>query len=824
MFFVGSLKIVRLKPIIEITQEWGNTARGALFLRKSGMFRKFVMPLIILVVGSILSYWSYAHFYGLDLARAQEEFDRRADNVASVISEGVQGYTTAIENLRNFTTLSIEDRSDTPMTAVEDPEKYRDDWEQIKNLTRSWTEDTIASYPGFRGLGWAVYSSHENLPALEAAGKALITTDFEIKELLSGDALGEVAERDAHFPVFYLEPLELNQTALGVDMAGATVTREVIVEARDTGAVLSTPVIPYIERRTGQKGFNVYRAVYFNEDEVKTVEDRRDNLYAMAFGVIIVDDLLDFAMRGLEEEGIDFFMYTHHDTVAIASGTETPVYVSNRTGEAFLERQDEAERTGIHYRAVINVVGRDWSLYCFQSDNFLPGLMTNSARNVSLMGLLLTVLLSLYLFQLANRTQGIEALVEKRTIELSRSNLKLEREMASRIEADEHREELESQLLQSQKMESIGQLAGGIAHDFNNLLVAILGYSELTLTKLDKESPIYGNVEQVMRAGERAKVLVRQLLAFSRQQVLQLADTDLNTVLVDLAKMIERVIGEHITLHVIENRNLPIVRADRGQVEQIVLNLCVNSRDAMVDGGILTIETSERVFDEEFCENHGWARPGTYVMLSVTDTGSGMDEETQHRIFDPFFTTKKMGEGTGLGLSTVFGLVSQHKGMIDVSSVLGEGSTFKIYFPAAGGEERLAIGETIEVPEDGDGTILFADDDELVRGVTERMLTDSGYTIISARDGVEAIELFDQHRDEIDLALLDVVMPRMGGRVVAEHIHSEKPDLPTLFSSGYSNDAIHTNFILETGMHFIQKPYHREELLLKIRELLKERN
>jgi len=284
--------------------------------------------------------------------------------------------------------------------------------------------------------------------------------------------------------------------------------------------------------------------------------------------------------------------------------------------------------------------------------------------------------------------------------------------------------------------------------------------------------------------------------------------------------MIQRVIGEHITLHFVSCHNLGIVLADRGQIEQIIMNLCVNARDAMGESGKLTIETSTIELNDEFCETNAWAIPGRYVMISVTDMGCGMDEETQKQIFEPFFTTKDTGQGTGLGLSTVFGIIQQHNGMVHVESEVGAGTTFSIYLPEVEATMPLDDEITTTYSHGGTETILFADDDELVSSVTEDMLLEAGYTVLKAGDGEEAIRLFDEHKDNIDLALLDVVMPKLGGKAVREHILKERPEFPILFSSGYSSDAIHTNFVLDAGMHLIQKPYPRRMLLQKLREVI----
>lgn len=381
-------------------------------------------------------------------------------------------------------------------------------------------------------------------------------------------------------------------------------------------------------------------------------------------------------------------------------------------------------------------------------------------------------------------------------------------------------ETLRDQLHHSQRMESVGQLAGGIAHDFNNLLQGILGYGEIALSKVPADSNVSDDINQMVDAGERAKVLVRQLLAFSRQQVLELSDLNLNYVIEDSVKLVRRVIGEHITFDYIPGESLNTVRADRGQIEQIVMNLCVNARDAMGDGGRLAIETRNVELGDEFCEFHEWATAGHYVLLSVSDTGCGIEKETQARIFEPFFTTKEQGKGTGLGLSTVFGIVKQHQAMIDVYSEIGIGTIFKLYFPIADRAGRIPVPASSTPALGGTETILLVDDDDMVLRVAEAMLVDSGYTILKATDGEEAKQMFDNHADGLDAIVLDVVMPKASGKAVAEHIHKSHVNFPILFTSGYSNDTIQTNFVLDDGMHLIQKPYQRNELLRKLREVI----
>ncbi len=382
------------------------------------------------------------------------------------------------------------------------------------------------------------------------------------------------------------------------------------------------------------------------------------------------------------------------------------------------------------------------------------------------------------------------------------------------------RKALEEQLRQAQKMEAIGQLAGGLAHDFNNILQAILGYTQMILLSLEPEDRNRGKLEQVAKAGEKAAILIRQLLAFSRRQVLQLGPLDLNSTIEDLMKMLHRLIGEHIDLHLKPGAVLWTVNADRSQMEQVIINLCINARDAMPDGGRLSIETRNIQLDDDYCARNDWAKPGRYVQLSITDSGCGMDPETKNKIFDPFFTTKDQGQGTGLGLATVYGIVRQHEGMIHVYSEPGKGSRFSIYLPAT---ERTK-DETIEEPQEpapgGHETILLVEDDDPLRFLATEILKLAGYRVLAAVDGEEALRLYRDHAPEVDLLLTDVLMPKKSGRAVYDEIHAENPDIRCLFMSGYSENAVHTNFILDKGLHLIQKPFKASDLLRLLRKEL----
>jgi PAS domain S-box-containing protein len=394
-------------------------------------------------------------------------------------------------------------------------------------------------------------------------------------------------------------------------------------------------------------------------------------------------------------------------------------------------------------------------------------------------------------------------------------------DVTARKKAETSLRELEDQLRQSQKLEAIGQLAGGVAHDFNNLLTAISGHSDMCLRRLAPEDPIFRRIEQIKKAGDRAAALTRQLLAFSRKQILQPKVLQLNDIVVDMNKMLRRLIGEDIDLMMGLGVDLGHVKADPNQIEQVLMNLAVNARDAMPKGGKLTIETSNVQVGEEFASHHISVPRGDYVLLAVSDTGSGMDAATQARIFEPFFTTKEVGKGTGLGLATVYGIVKQSGGTVWVYSEVGHGTTFKIYLPSVRRSERaLPLSQPEQELTQGSETILLVEDEEVVRDMASEILRETGYQVLEASNGKKAIELSSRYSGEIHLMLTDVVMPQMSGRELAEQLLTKRPEMNVLFMSGYTDDAIVHHGVLDEGTAFIAKPFSPEALTHKVRETI----
>jgi PAS domain S-box-containing protein len=402
-------------------------------------------------------------------------------------------------------------------------------------------------------------------------------------------------------------------------------------------------------------------------------------------------------------------------------------------------------------------------------------------------------------------------------------SVRIHTDITERKQAEEIRTKLEEQLRQSQKMEAVGTLAGGIAHDFNNLLTAIMGYTGLALDTLPTDHTIYNDIQGIQKTAERAADLTRQLLAFARRQMVELRVLNLNDLILNMGKMLPRLIGEDVELVMLPSPNLGMVKIDPSQFEQVVVNLVVNARDAMPEGGKLTLETANVTLDWAYTQNHAEVIPGEYVMLAVSDTGTGIPHNIQSHIFEPFFTTKEVDRGTGLGLATCFGIIKQSDGHIWVYSEPGQGTTFKVYLP------RIVEPETpspfartgyIDLPR-GDETILLVEDEAALRDLSARMLQQQGYNVLEAANGDEALRVIQTHRDDkIDLVVTDVVMPQMGGKVLADQLKIMRPNIKLLFTSGYADSAIVHHGVLDPDINFLPKPFSLETLVRRVREIL----
>jgi PAS domain S-box-containing protein len=395
------------------------------------------------------------------------------------------------------------------------------------------------------------------------------------------------------------------------------------------------------------------------------------------------------------------------------------------------------------------------------------------------------------------------------------------RDMTEQKRAEAEKQMLAAQLQQAQKMESVGRLAGGVAHDFNNMLGVILGRAEMAMGQADPEHPLFAALQEIRKAAERSADLTRQLLTFARKQTIAPRVIDLNEAVVGMLKMLRRLIGEDIDLAWLPGANLGPVKVDPAQIDQILANLCVNARDAIGGVGKITIETGTAVFNAAYCADHAGFVPGEYVLLAVSDNGCGMDAETLGHLFEPFFTTKEQGKGTGLGLASVYGAVKQNNGFINVISEPGQGTTFRIYLPQDQARMPVKVdAEAEKLVERGHETILLVEDEPAILEMTTMMLTGFGYMVVVAANPGEAICLAQEHKGRIDLLMTDVVMPEMNGRDLARSLLSLYPELKRLFMSGYTADVIAHHGVLDSGVHFIQKPFSMSELAAKVRETL----
>ncbi|MCL4370811.1 MAG: CHASE domain-containing protein [Chloroflexi bacterium] len=639
-------------------------------------------------------------------------------------------------------------------------------------------------YPGIEELGYC--------ERLWPDGKDLELAKFR-SQGIPNLALWPDGDRPEYFPVLLLEPVDARSSRVyGYDAFTDPVRRAAMEQARDKGLPAATArVVPLEgEGENAQARFAVYLPFYRTEQPLGTVEQRRTALIGFVYAQLRVEDLL----RGIPGDEA-------HPQIAVEV-FDGPV----PSREQLLFGHDQlsgsanplAPSVSFTRTASLDIAGRPWTLRF----STLPPFEENSQRSLPTLVLLGGLAVSLLLFAV-----GL-ARAEARTA-------------AGRM--TDERKRLEDQLRQAQKMEAVGRLAGGVAHDFNNLLTVVTGFSELLLQQLEHHDPRRAMVEEISKAGDRGSALTRQLLAFSRRQILAPEVMDLNTVIAGMQPMLRLLIGEDVELATVLDPRLGRVKADRGQIEQVVMNLATNARDAMPQGGKLTLETANVDLDASYSTKHFAVEPGPYVMLAVSDTGCGMDHETQERIFEPFFTTKPKGKGTGLGLASVFGIVQQSGGHIRAYSEPGWGTTFKIYLPVID-EPVVAVGSRITPgdPACGSETILLVEDEELVRSLARRILQSNGYQVLEAARGEDALRLCKTHAGPIHLVITDVVMPGMSGRELAEQLRYFRTETKVLYMSGYTDDDMVRRGVLQEEMAFLQKPFKPEALLNRVRRMLDE--
>ncbi|NQT15840.1 MAG: CHASE domain-containing protein, partial [Planctomycetes bacterium] len=639
----------------------------------------------------------------------------------------------------------------------------------------------------------------------EAAARRDGFEDFQITEEDARGRMVRASRRDEYFPVSFVEPYHGNEAAVGLDLASEPARREALDRARDTGEVAASARVRLVQDTGGPFGLLVVLPIYHKGTPTDTVEDRRKNLQGFVLGVFRPTDIVEKALACLQPESIDVRLTDESAPAGKRSLHWHWAHARKPPAEPG-SRQAEYERKDMCYATTFDVGGRRWSVLATPAPDFIAVRRTWQPWGMLAAGLLFSGLLAAYLTIGSRQTARIERLVDERTGELRKSEEALRKK--------------EEQLRQTQKLEAVGQLAGGIAHEFNNLLQAVGGYTKYAMEGLSPEEKRWQDLQQVRKATKRAAALTRQLLGFSRRRPLERRHVDPNQVVVDLIKMVRPIIGEHIQLESQLGDMAGTVYADPGELQQTLLNLCLNARDAMPAGGKLSLESEAAVLTEAFCEFRPDVKPGRYVVLSVSDTGSGISPEVKPHIFEPFFTTKEVGEGAGLGLATVYGVVQQHEGAIRVHGNPDGGATFKVYLPVV---DVAADGDVVEndaPAPGGNETILVAEDDSMVRDVARRILEGAGYTVVAAADGKEALEKYEANRGDVALVLLDAIMPEFTGHEVYGRIKAMDPETRIVFCTGYDPHTAQSDFIKRESLRLVEKPFDADVLLRAVREVL----
>jgi signal transduction histidine kinase/CheY-like chemotaxis protein len=747
--------------------------------------RRYLSLIGILAIGGLVSFILFIFVNNWEYERQRIEFESRSMGYANAVQNNLLGYEQALRFLGDFFNNS----------ELVTREEFSD-----------FVMNVIARSPSIQAFSWNPLILNSERAKYESRAQEEGFENFMFKERTEENELVRAAQRDEYVIVYYIEPLADNEPAFGYDIASNPTRLKAINYGFDTGELSATDRITLVQEAGEQFGILLLLPIYKQNVPLKTTEDRQKHRKGFVVEVLRVGDVIENALKNFSDEGINIYLYDLSADEAKRFLYFRPSRVSGITKNP---QQKDNNQKGLYWSKTFDFAGRQWQVLFSPSSYYFDSQQSWHAWFVLSGSLLLTCLLAFYISRKAIYTADIEQRVKKQ----AETNLELKK-------AIREQKKLEGQLVQAQKMEAVGQLAGGIAHDFNNILTAIIGYGNLMQMKMKEDDPLRMNIDHILNSAERAARLIQSLLAFSRKQIINPQPIDLNEIVTRVEKLLLRVIGEDIKLTTICREEAVTVMADSGHIEQVLMNLATNARDAMPEGGILSIETGLVEIDDELIKTHGYGKQGKYAFISVTDSGVGMDEETRQKIFEPFFTTKEVDKGTGLGLSVIYGIIKQHDGFIDVYSEPGKGTKFKIYLPQIkAGIKEAAKTELFSV-EKGTETVLVAEDNESVRRLIKDILQQYGYKVIEAGDGEEAIENYKEQEEEIDLLLLDVIMPKRNGKEVYEEIKGMKPDVKALFLSGYSEDLLQKKGVLEKGINFIFKPVAVNDLLRKVRGVL----
>lgn len=676
-------------------------------------------------------------------------------------------------------------------------------------------QQPTAAY-GDATLEWVPRVPPSQREAIEKAARADGLTDFRIWPNGSpGDGVLPASEAEAgipgdrdYFPVLYAEPMDANESVFGFDVGSDPVRRAALDRARDTGAPAATGRIRLVPGGDDSAILIAY-PIYGSRTIPAAVEARRSDLIGFALGAFRVRQLIETTMRSDPAAGQDIYFY---DESATSPEARLLYYWPSwkRTAPAAALAESEVF-AAYHWSSPLDVGGRTWTIVFRPAPGYFPFWSNFSAWATFGVGLIVTFLVTAYEWRRSIHTRKIETLAA----DLGDSYTRLESEIAERRETEE-------QLRQSQKVEAIGQLTGGVAHDFNNLLTVILGNLEIAKEKLPADSSALPNIQLSLTAAIRGAALTERLLAFARRQVLKPEPLDLNRIVEAMHDLLQRTLGGAVEVKSVLRTGLWPAMADRNQIETALINLAINARDAMPNGGHLTIETQNASLDVDYARHNPGVTPGDYVVLAVTDSGAGMTPETLAQAIEPFFTTKPTGKGTGLGLSSVYGFARQSGGHLKLYSEVGRGTTVRLYLPRAHGlAESSSESENNGPFPRGDESILVVDDDSTVRAVAVSHLSGQGYRVLEAKDGPAALKLIKSGRGTIDVLVTDIILAGgMNGPDVAAEAKRHLPRLQILYMSGYTEDAVANHGRFEPFGRLLQKPFRKADLLRTVRDIL----
>jgi signal transduction histidine kinase/ActR/RegA family two-component response regulator len=743
--------------------------------------RSWIAPIGVGVAGLLLSCLAFWMADEADDERVRTVLEFRSEWRARDLEAKIRLSANAVEN------LSIAMAVDSALTP-----------DQVRRLASR----AMQGLDHVNAMQWAPRVKREEIAAFEQRARAMGLKDYRVFDVTPEFQRTELGDRPEYFPVLFDERPKEGRRVFGLALGKHDPRRIPMEKARDEGAVTGTaPVRPIGPAATGLV-YLLFWPVYDTIDVPATMDGRRAHLRGYAVGNYDLAALIDAALRNTPEP-IETLYFSvgggahQHDPAASADAVYTLAtrHVDVR-GEAPLVTEEPAFRMTRDF----NVFGQHWDLTFDYSADAVASLRSSSSWVWLLAGLLTTATLVLYLVREAGRTREIEALVESRTAELQRTS---------------------EQLHQAQKMEAIGNLTGGMAHDFNNLLSVVIGNLDLLQDRVRNDREAMALSEAALQASVRGAELTRQLLAFARRQPLAPSAIDVNELVIGMTRLLERILEENIEVVLNTGEDIWPVLIDPAQLSAAIANLATNARDAMPKGGRLTIETKNTHLDADYAALNREVEPGDYVLLEVSDTGTGMSAETLSQVFEPFFTTKEVGRGTGLGLSMVFGFVKQSRGHIKIYSELGHGTIVRLYLPrAAQGPVAAAPAAEAKPAHAATESILVVEDDGDVRRIVTRQIAELGYAVIEARSPKEALALLEDPKVKIDLLFTDLVMPGgMNGHELARMAIAERPGLKALFTSGYSDSSLRGGERLRDDEHFLSKPYRKQDLARKLQEI-----